>query len=70
MATLGYGQGDTGATPSAARGMTGATEKWISAVPTVGRVELPPEARSMESLGRHHALPSPIAASVRRVGDE
>jgi hypothetical protein len=40
------------------------TDRWIAAVPTAGRVELPPEARSMESLGRHHAFETAIADLV------
>jgi hypothetical protein len=41
--------------------MTRATEKWVPAVPTTGTVELPPEPRSMEALGRNHAFETAIA---------
>ena len=44
--------------------MTGDSEKWVRAVPTTGTVELPPEPRSMQSLGRNHAFETAIADVV------
>jgi hypothetical protein len=39
-------------------------EKWMARVPTAGSVKLPPEARSMEALGRHHAFETALADLV------
>jgi hypothetical protein len=39
-------------------------QNWIGSVPTTGTVELRPDARSMESLGRHHAFETAIADLV------
>src|SRR3954469_10103527 len=44
--------------------MRGPTERWVPAVPTTGTVELPPEPRSMQSLGRNHAFETAIADIV------
>src|SRR6266404_9927266 len=39
-------------------------EIWPRSVPTTGTVELPPEARSMQTIGRNHAFETAIADLV------
>jgi hypothetical protein len=44
--------------------MTDLKQIWVGSVPTTGTVELRPEARSMDSLGRHHSFETAIADLV------
>src|SRR4051812_29338218 len=44
--------------------MGGARQRWVGVVPTTGTIELRPDARSMDALGRHHAFDTAIADLV------